>query len=402
LNASATTDCATGSSLIFNYQVDKNNDGSIDLTGSSDEVSEIFPLGEHRIIFTVSDDCNNSITCEYLFTLGDTELPVPVCLNGLATVIMPSSGAVTIWASDFESGSSFDNCSNYQNLIFSFSNVISDNTLEINCDFLFLNNCGAVPVEIWVTDEAGNQDFCVTYIIIQDPNNACGCFSQLTPGLIVKTEEGLNLENFEVCINNINCFDVGNSNGVGSLSGLQNGDLITLNKDINPLNGVTTFDRVLIMQHILGNIPFTSSFDSIAADVDQSETITTMDLMLIQAINLQINTQFPGGDSWVFSPEELVFDENISQYEFTAIKLGDINGSANPSDLNDNSSETRNLDEVLQLFTPNQFLEKGKTYSIPIYAENYQDLVGGQFTMNFEKEKISIDEISTGELAGLK
>ena len=36
-----------------------------------------------------------------------------------------------------------------------------------------------------------------------------------------------------------------------------------------------------------------------------------------------------------------------------------------------------------------------------VYAENYQDLLGGQFTLNFEKEKIAIDAVIARELESL-
>ena len=402
LTASATTDCANGTSLIFNYQIDENNDGSIDMSGSSNEVSDTFSLGEHRIIFTVIDECNDTLTCEYIFTLEDTEPPVPICINGLATAIMLPSGMLNLSASDFESGSSFDNCTSYQNLNFSFSSDINDDTLLVNCSMIISSNI--IPLEIWVTDEAGNQDYCITYVVIQDPNYACIVDPPLSTGIFANTTEGVELCDFDVCVNNVDCYSIHSVGPFSLFAVLEDGDLISLNKEDDPLNGVTTFDKVLMARHILGVQPFTSLFDSLAADVNQSSTITTLDLVLIQSVILQINTEFPNGKSWVSSPAELVYN-SFDNHEFTAVKLGDLNGSASPNTgcLHDGGypSETRNLDESLQLFTSNQFLEKGKSYTIPIYAENFQDLLGGQFTLNFVNDKISIEEVLTGELDAL-
>ena len=406
LSASAMTDCSPDPTLTFGYQIDENNDGSVDIWGFGDSYTDVFSIGEHRVTFTVADECNNTISCEYLFSLGDFEPPTPVGFNGLTTVIIPSSGLLTLYASDFDSGNSTDNCTDAQDLIFSFSSDTNDTTLNNICDVLFSNNCGIISLEIWVTDEAGNQDFYLIYILVQDPNWVCGCnfFPPLLPSILVQTPEGLDLCNYEVCSNGVNCYNVNSSGIVSVPPGTQNGDIITLHKNDNPTNGMTTFDLLLIAKHIIGTQPFTSPFQLIAADANLSNTVTTFDIVLMSSIMLQINTQFPSGESWVFSPEEHVFDENISQYEFTAIKLGDMNGSANAGSClvgEPTSSETRNLDDPLVLFTQNQFFEKGKTYTIPVYAENYQDLLGGQFTLNFEKEKIAIDAVIARELESL-
>jgi hypothetical protein len=67
---------------------------------------------------------------------------------------------IEVWASDLNLGS-FDNCPG--DLIFSFSPDVNDDNVLYTCDDL-----GQQPVEIWVTDAAGNQDFCETFIVVQD------------------------------------------------------------------------------------------------------------------------------------------------------------------------------------------------------------------------------------------
>ena len=111
LSASAMTDCSPDPTLTFGYQIDENNDGSVDIWGFGDSYTDVFSIGEHRVTFTVADECNNTISCEYLFSLGDFEPPTPVGFNGLTTVIIPSSGLLTLYASDFDSGNSTDTVS---------------------------------------------------------------------------------------------------------------------------------------------------------------------------------------------------------------------------------------------------------------------------------------------------
>ncbi|MCB0573440.1 MAG: hypothetical protein KDC61_02600, partial [Saprospiraceae bacterium] len=55
-----------------------------------------------------------------------------------------------------------------------------------------------------------------------------------------------------------------------------NGSDFTVNpaKNINKLNGVTVADAVAIQQHVAGNIPITSPYKQVAADVNKSNSIT--------------------------------------------------------------------------------------------------------------------------------
>ncbi|MEZ4931407.1 MAG: hypothetical protein R2788_04650 [Saprospiraceae bacterium] len=51
---------------------------------------------------------------------------------------------------------------------FSFSADVNDIGVTFTCDDL-----GQNPVELWVTDAAGNQDFCITTVIIQANMDQC-------------------------------------------------------------------------------------------------------------------------------------------------------------------------------------------------------------------------------------
>jgi hypothetical protein len=68
---------------------------------------------------------------------------------------------------------------------------------------------------------------------------------------------------------------------------------ITPVKDDNPLNGVTTYDLVLISKHILGIEPLGSPYKMIAADANKSNSITTFDIVEIRKLILGIYTELP-------------------------------------------------------------------------------------------------------------
>jgi hypothetical protein len=121
----------------------------------------------HQVDWEVNDLCGNSSTCSYFVTIEDGKKPSPVCIDHITTVVMPLTGCVEIEAAVYDAGS-FDNCTASEDLVFSFSPDVSETAREFCCDELGLNH-----VEIWVTDVSGNQDFCITQIEIQDPNEVC-------------------------------------------------------------------------------------------------------------------------------------------------------------------------------------------------------------------------------------
>ena len=174
----ATDNCTED--LDYRYAINPN--------GDSDEADWIFghgytlqntlPVGEHKVILYARDNCGNEGYCELTVTVKDCKPPTPYCYNGIATVVMPSTGEVTVWAKDLDAGS-FDNCTTQENLRFTFSSTHPDeddsyseedrsSSMVFDCDQL-----GQVTVNIYVWDESDNTDFCETYLLIQPGTDAC-------------------------------------------------------------------------------------------------------------------------------------------------------------------------------------------------------------------------------------
>lgn len=172
--ATADDECTDDQDLVWSYKIDLGNNGSIDVNGASSDASGVYPVGTHKITWTVEDRCGNVATCTYLFTMVDRKQPTPVCRAGIITVIMPTTGQITIWASDLNANS-FDNCTTAGRLRYSFSSNPSDASRTYFCADLDRGISKTFEnVPVYVTDEAGNQDFCTTKVIIQDGlGNAC-------------------------------------------------------------------------------------------------------------------------------------------------------------------------------------------------------------------------------------
>ncbi|MEM1214544.1 MAG: T9SS type A sorting domain-containing protein, partial [Bacteroidota bacterium] len=91
---------------------------------------------------------------------NDTEAPDPICINGLTVEAIPDFGAV-VWAEDFDAGTT-DNCGLFQLTITTPTN--NDGTPPTTSSITVPPELGFYPVVIYATDEAGNSDFCETFI----------------------------------------------------------------------------------------------------------------------------------------------------------------------------------------------------------------------------------------------
>ena len=69
-----------------------------------------------------------------------------------------------------------------------------------------------------------------------------------------------------------------------------------------PLNGVTSYDLVLLSKHILGIEILDSPFKLIAADVNYSGSVTSFDIVTTRKIILGITLNFPENRSWRYVP----------------------------------------------------------------------------------------------------
>jgi hypothetical protein len=162
----------------------------------------------------------------------------------------------------------------------------------------------------------------------------------------VKTEDGQNVDDVTITL-----FDsAGNNLAVTtgdsySFSGLTQGDnyKVTFEKNLNPLNGVSTFDLVIIIRHILGVDAITSPYLLYAGDVNSSLSITVYDIVLLRKLILGIETALPT-PSWQFLPSgiasypsaftlneiETTLASDNETIDIIGFKMGDMNENSVP------------------------------------------------------------------------
>ena len=83
--------------------------------------------------------------------------------------------------------------------------------------------------------------------------------------------------------------------------------------------------------------------------------------------------------------------------DFTAVKIGDVNGNARPNSLHE--AEVRTSPEVLELQVAEQYLKAGNTYEVVFTTEQLADIQGYQFTLNFDD--LRVDKVQ-GSLMALE
>jgi hypothetical protein len=408
------TDCA--SSLTSIVSVDINNNGSIDTTFVGYNASGLFPSGKHSVIITVEDGCGNNATCRIIVVVTDGKKPTPVCLNGVSATLMPDGqggGMVELTPAMFDN-SSFDNCTPRNKLKFRLDPHL------FTCDNLGLN-----LVRLTVIDEAGNADFCETFVDIQDNMGVCsGMPRPFKIAGAITDESGDGVQNVKVDLNNnnnlINSLTTDATGGF-TFNGLQQGYDYTVapRTTDNASNGVSTFDLVLVSKHVLNVSYLDSPYKIIAADANKSGTITTLDLVAIRKVVLRIAQEFPNNSSWRFIDRnyrfanpmnpfqtpipEAINVNNISadqlQANFIAVKVGDVNGSAVPNNLL--GVDVRSERDYLTLSTSDREFTAGELIEMPISAEDFSGIVGYQFTIDFDKQSLELTDVKSGVLDNL-
>jgi len=411
-------DCTPEEFLNVTYRVKPFNAGNNpndDIVGTGLDASGNYPFGTHRITWIVEDMCGNVGTCQYLFTVEDCKQPTPIVLNGLATVVMPSSGCIDIDIDLFEAGS-FDNCGP---VVFSYSSDTTDTVREFCCEDIEAGQ--QQEVEFWVTDQAGNQDFVVTYILVQDPNGVCPDSDSLAivSGTTARSAHhgsdavsGVSMK-LDDMSNPTPLFTETDGSGEFRFNGTQGRSYeLTASKNDDVLNGVNTMDILLIQQHILGLNPITDAYSLIAANVNDDNRITGADLIELRKVILGIDTEFPNNQSWRFVDAAdqleagqlpLGYNERISlvnvpavvaDQDFIAVKIGDVNGSAVPNNLMSQEAEGRNGSLVLT--AQDAAVETGETIQVAVTSEMFTEVLGYQLTLNLNG--LSVEGVEAGAL----
>ena len=405
------TDCSDESAISWEGRL-YDAAGNIVATSTTNTITYVVSNKETLTAeFWAFDGCGNSSGERgETITFWDCKAPTPYLLNGVAVELM-ETGVVSIWASDLDQGT-FDNCTDQDRIdLRIWHETLGDaptddagvlalpQVIEFGCLQL-----GTQNVNIYAIDEEGNWDFAVTYVNVQDNMGVCPSdpvVGNMVAGAIVNAN-GEDVQSVAISVNGADQRTMTTAaDGKYEFMLSTGGDYtITPEKDINPLNGVSTFDLVLISKHILGITPFDSPYKYIAADVNKSGSITAFDMVQLRQLILNITSEFPNNSSWRFVERDYEFtsanpaaesfnefisinnlDHNMNNMDFTAVKVGDVNGNALANSLV--ASEARTTNGTLNINVADRFVEAGQTVTVDFAAADMAAVQGYQFTLNF-------------------
>jgi hypothetical protein len=453
LTADATDNCTPTDWLFWEYKIDAFNDGVgvhagwdfrvgtltekqfnagdtveyshnpfADDPKNPFDASGTYPIGIHRINWFVEDGCGNVGTCETLFEIKDCKAPTPYCLTGVITVPMPASGCIDVWAKDLDLGS-FDNCTSKENLKFYFNGDENQTSITICCDDFV--NAGAndelrVEVEMWVEDEEGNRDYCKTVIIVQDNQDICpntGSLGRITGNLKTSAGDEANPVDMSLYTNgNMMAQRVGSPYTFGDLD-LAKPYMVKPERNDDHANGITTQDIIAIQKHILAQQSLNSPFKLIAADVNNSGSVTAADIAELRKLILGNISEFSKVQSWTFVPAGHVFADPSNPYNaprvsnvrfsqtasaetvnvpFTAVKMGDVTGDARASNAVSSSSRTNG---VLNIEVDEKTLVAGESYRISFKSSDFNNIAGYQFTLKYDRNSLVYEGMEGGALS---
>ncbi len=384
------------------------------LTGS-------FPIGEHELEVHVIDGCGNVDSEIIPFEVYDAKAPSPICISGLSIELMPDgegSGAMAIWANDFIASDIWDCSEPIKYTIHRAEEIDSilaagetvtytdeDASLVVTCD-----DPEVVLVYIFSWDAAGNGDRCEAMLLVNDFMGLCGPVAGASVAGLISTEEDRSVSDVQVELSGQMNDDMMTTNtgnyGFTSLTIGQDYTITPL-KDVEYKNGVSTFDLVVISKHILGVEALDSPYKLIAADANNSRSITTLDLIQFRRLILSIDQELSNNTSWRFVDARYDFpndsnpwaeqfpelinindlEDNMLSGDFIAVKIGDVTGDAETNGL----VSPRNIAGTFTMNVEDQALLTGNEYKVAFTAADLAQVQGYQFTLNLDADVAFVD-----------
>jgi hypothetical protein len=420
LMASASDSCSDVIDVELSYVIDAFSDGSFDIEGSGNDASGIYPYGDHTIRWMASDGCGNVTVEDFTFSVIDCKNPTPVCKD-ITTVVMNNGNCVSIWASDLLAYAE-DNCTERttdewkENARIRRDGMVADLSTSIELCCADVEAGGAVNIEVWIEDEAGNADFCIVTVFVQDNGDNCPDLGVGSSAMIsgkTATEQENNVKDVSVFVQSeMTMTDID-----GIYASTQPRDAmytVRPEKLDGVAEGISTFDLVLLAQHVLQINELSSPYQLIAADVNNDKKVDILDMVELRQLILYAVDDFSNNTSWRFVDAEYVFqnptspwhedypqnitlmlDDDKMNEDFVAVKIGDLDGdalnyTANIADKRNNSS--------LYFMIEDTELIAGNTYQVAFRASEFIDIVGYQFTLDFDQQALEFVAIQAGTL----
>lgn len=155
---------------------------------------------------------------------------------------------------------------------------------------------------------------------------------------IIVDPEGNPIRNVKLTISGaITDTTITNSEGEFIFSGInRNGQYhLVPEKNDNQTNGLNAFDLISIQKHLLAKDTFDFTWQHIAADATNNNTISVGDILVLLRLLLGKISYLPSSPSWRFEPPFVDINTiptgETLRVQMQGIKIGDVDGTADPS-----------------------------------------------------------------------
>ncbi|NNE14011.1 MAG: T9SS type A sorting domain-containing protein [Saprospiraceae bacterium] len=428
------TDCEADVDLLVNvsstcnstfnvrWTIDAFSDGDINYSGTGNDASGSYPVGEHTITYTGSNLCGGAEnSCSFKFTVTSNVPPLPICLANVVWSL-GNLAPTEIWASDFDLKS--EGACGLSNLTFSFVSPLDASYPVPSAMY----DCSDIPngieaefeITVFVIDDEGRFSSCNSTLQLQDTQDLCTDVGNIsTIGGNINTEMSEPLENVMVELHNMSSeettMEMTTQNGGYAFENISSSYEYEVQPhfDYDYLNGVSTLDLIMIQRHVLGLKPIESPYGLIAADVNNSGSVSAIDLIQLRKLILGVYSDLPENESWVFVPQKHKFVDTAAPWDyprtmhlenmnasemdasFVAVKVGDINNSV---DLSSTKKSRKSKHKSVFLSTPNVNYSAGELVAVPLNIDKAVVASGMQFTLNFDDSKLLFEGIDNGAL----
>lgn len=361
------------------------------------------PYGQHKIMWIAEDGCGNETTCEYIFTLTSGPLPLMACDTSFQVAITPQNfvnlplSAVLPAVLDYKTPD--------PTVEFGIRRSGSGTGFPANATSVSFGcfDIGNRTVEVWARDPQGRTSNCTLPVSVVDLEGHCNNPSPKEVAGHIRNEydEGVaqvsvKLQSPALASTPTVTTDAAGAFFYNATVPAGSGYELVPSKDVAPLNGVSTYDLVLISKHILGLEAIPNPYRLIAADGNRSGSITTFDIVEFRKLILGIYPKMPNCPSWRFVPKSFVFPDPLNPFKtvfpeiisvpaifgdsltqnLVAIKVGDMNRSA----MTNATGGTEDRDGSPLFFdVENRTVRQGDVFSLTLQAAEPTE--GYQFTL---------------------
>ncbi|MEZ4987184.1 MAG: dockerin type I domain-containing protein [Saprospiraceae bacterium] len=429
---------------------DEGNDGTIDedltatgiLQGFAPDyrLEGRFLIGEHALVLEVADGCQNTVLERIPFEIVDCYIATPVCRTGITvnlTPVIPAAdlngdgildeGAAIMSATMLAEQAEADCLGNVHYAVAKVGTLVNfaQDNLVLTCEdrytavrelVVFDNAYNPYAIQPDGSIGGPNYSTCLVTISVQDDDQVCNSCTQAELEI-----EGVIRNRFDNPMSNVSVGVFINEVYDQEVITVQDGkfefaDLtFSANYEVKPYknddtrNGVTTIDMILLQRHLLLQQIITDPYTLLAADVNRDGEVTTLDLIFIRQLLLDRIETWPNNTSWRFIPADFpltdisaeipdsynYFNLNVCQFEqdFIGIKIGDLNGSANPAGFSTIAEVGRGS---WSLWAQQMQLEAEGVFRIPIWLDDVPSAAGLQLNVNLPTAIARVIEIEPG------